>query len=57
MKTLLALAASILAQATAHAHEGHGMPGASHWHATDTVGLLLAAVAAIAIVWISRRDK
>lgn len=57
MKTFLALAASILAQAAAHAHEGHGMPGASHWHATDTVGLLLAAVAVIAIAWISRKDK
>ncbi len=57
MKTFIALAASVLTQAAAHAHEGHGMPGASHWHATDTAGLLLAAVAVIAIAWISRKDK
>lgn len=57
MKPLIAIAATLLAQGAAHAHEGHGLPGPSHWHPTDTVGILLAAVGVIAIVWISRRGK
>lgn len=32
------------------AHDGHGLPG-SHWHASDTLGLLLGAVA-VAAVWL-----
>jgi hypothetical protein len=39
----------------ARAHEGHGLPGLSHWHAGD-VGTLLALVAAIGLgLWLSRR--
>ena len=49
--SLLLLAGAGLAQA----HEGHGLPGLSHWHATDTA-LLLAAVAAIGL-WLMRRNK
>jgi hypothetical protein len=37
----------------AQAHEGHGLPGLSHWHASD-VGLVLAAVAALGL-WLARR--
>ena len=37
----IALCASLLAAVPAVAHEGHGLPGAAHWHATDTLGLLL----------------
>ena len=40
MKFPLLLAAAA-AHATALAHEGHGIAGDSHWHATDTAGLLL----------------
>ncbi len=39
----------------AAAHEGHGLPGTSHWHATDTLGLLLVAVLAAGALWFSRR--
>jgi hypothetical protein len=42
--TSTATAVSLLAQC-AHAHPGHDMPTASHWHPTD-VGLLLVAVLA-----------
>jgi hypothetical protein len=36
------------------AHEGHGLPGTSHWHAGDALPWLgLAVVAAVA--WFSRR--
>lgn len=41
----------------AFAHEGHGLEGASHWHATDTLGLLLGAVAVGLAVWFTRGGK
>ncbi len=41
----------------AHAHEGHGIAGASHWHATDAVGLLVLAVAVGLVVWFTRGGK
>lgn len=47
---LTCLAASVLA------HEGHGM-GGSHWHATDTFGLVAAALAIVAGLWFSRGGK
>ena len=37
------------------AHEGHGLPGFAHWHATDTLGWIAAAVAAGALAWWLRR--
>ena len=52
--TLAALAALVVA-APALAHEGHGAPGTSHWHATDTLGLLLVAALAAAAWWAIRR--
>ncbi len=42
--------------ASALAHDGHGLFG-SHWHATDTVGLLLVGGAAMAALWLSRGGK
>ena len=46
MKHPLRLAAALLTlTALSHsalAHEGHGLPGASHWHSTDVIGYLLA---------------
>jgi hypothetical protein len=54
MRSLLALC--MLITPLARAHEGHGLPGASHWHATDAVGLLLVvALAAGAWWWIRRK--
>jgi len=46
----LALAASPLALA----HVGHGI-GAHHWHATDTLGSVVLAVAAGLVLWAIRR--
>jgi hypothetical protein len=40
MNKLIAAALTLL-PLLAQAHEGHGQAGASHWHATDTAGLLL----------------
>ena len=42
--------------ASAFAHDGHGLFG-SHWHATDTVGLLVVAGAAGLAWWSSRGGK
>jgi hypothetical protein len=47
--------ASALLPATLLAHEGHGLPGAAHWHATDALGFMLVLAVAAGIVWWSRR--
>jgi hypothetical protein len=39
------------------AHEGHGLPGGSHWHASDTVGLLVAGGLAALAIWLTRGRK
>ena len=40
---------------SAHAHEGHGLQGISHWHATDTLAFIGVGLV-IALVWaISKR--
>jgi hypothetical protein len=39
----------------AQAHEGHGLPGSSHWHASDTLLLLGVVIAVAAGVWLVRR--
>ena len=58
MKKITLAAGALLAAATsALAHEGHGIEGASHWHATDTFGLLLVAGAAALAWWFSRGGK
>ena len=48
-----AFAATALTPALAH--EGHGMEGASHWHATDAVGLVVGLLAVGAMVWFGGR--
>lgn len=48
-------AASLYVTASAHAHGGHGAGALSHWHATDTFGLLLVAVLAGAAIWLGRK--
>lgn len=44
-----------LAATLASAHEGHGLPGISHWHATDVVVVLGLVAAVAAAVWFGRR--
>ncbi len=56
-KTLSLAAATLLAPAAALAHEGHGLEAASHWHATDTFGLVLAAGAVVLALWFTRGGK
>ena len=38
----------------AQAHGGHGLPGQSHWHASD-VALVLAAVAVLGLWLVCRK--
>ena len=45
---------SLLLTLPAAAHEGHGLPGASHWHSGDASLYLWLAVAAGAML-LSRR--
>ena len=54
MNKLLAAAAALTAT-RAQAHEGHGLPGASHWHATDALGLVLVVALAAGAWWWTRR--
>lgn len=51
---LIAFSAGLISL-SAHAHEGHGMPGVAHWHSTDVLGFLAAAVAVGAAVWFKGR--
>ena len=53
-KHFTALAALVCA-GVAQAHEGHGLPGRSHWHADDA-GVLLALATAVGLgLWLFRR--
>lgn len=58
MSTMLKHSAFLILLASVaqvHAHEGHGLPGWSHWHASDTL-LLLSSVAVGALgLWLARR--
>jgi hypothetical protein len=40
----------------AQAHEGHGLPGVSHWHDSDAFGYTVL-VAVMAAAWWSTRRK
>ena len=40
----------------AFAHNGHNLAG-THWHATDVLGFVAAAVAIGVAVWLSRGGK
>ena len=52
-KHLATAGALVTASACALAHDGHGLTG-SHWHATDSAGLVLVAVLGGIALWLSR---
>jgi hypothetical protein len=54
MQRLISLV--LLMPAWAIAHEGHGIEGPSHYHATDVWGFL-AFVGVIAVMWWMGRNK
>jgi hypothetical protein len=51
----LSLTPLLLLPLAANAHEGHGIEGVSHWHATDAAGLV-ALVTGLAVgLWLAGR--
>ena len=52
----LAAFATTLAAPLAGAHEGHGMPGAAHWHATDAWPIAAIGVG-LFVWWLLARRK
>ena len=52
-------AGSALALTTglALAHEGHGLAGPSHWHATDVFGVVVVVAAIGLAIWFGRGGK
>ena len=55
-KRLSILLCGALTQWGAFAHEGHGLEGSAHWHATDTLGFIALAFVA-ALVWFIGKGK
>jgi drug/metabolite transporter (DMT)-like permease len=51
LRTLPLLLTSTLACLPAWAHEGHGMPGFAHWHASDVLGFVAVLGAIAAVIW------
>ncbi len=52
--------ALVILAATTHlgafAHEGHGIEGTAHWHASDTLGFVgMAAI--VAVAWFLGKGK
>ena len=54
-KTMTSFVALMVASSSVLAHEGHGLPGASHWHASDLVGYGLALAVGLAVLWFRRK--
>jgi Co/Zn/Cd efflux system component len=44
-------APALLWAPVAHAHEGHGMTGSAHWHASDALGYIAVLVAVAGLLW------
>ena len=51
------LALALLLAPSVHAHEGHGLGSASHWHATDVFGWIAVGAAVVIAIWVSRGGK
>ena len=53
--TLITILAALLSTGAAHAHEGHGLPGISHWHSTDVLGFIAVAALVAGFIWFKGR--
>ena len=42
---------------SSHAHEGHGIEGASHYHASDVWGFVIALCMGVFMWWLNGRGK
>lgn len=56
MKTPL-IAWAALSCSWAQAHEGHGLPGATHWHGSDVWGFVLALALVAGLIWWGGRGR
>jgi len=55
-KYLAILLSGALTHLGALAHEGHGLQGSAHWHATDTLGFIGVGLVAV-VVWTINKRK
>ena len=55
IKALAILLSGAWIHGGAFAHEGHGLPGSAHWHASDTLGFVGLAVVAVAVWFLHKR--
>ena len=53
-KGLFILLSGALTHWGALAHEGHGLNGSAHWHATDVLGFIGVGLVAAAVWFIGR---
>ncbi len=51
LRPITLLLASACSALPAWAHEGHGMPGFAHWHASDVLGFVAVAAVIAAVIW------
>ena len=51
MKRISTLISGLSASGMVLAHEGHGIGTESHWHATDSWGLLVGVALVLAVWW------
>ncbi len=56
LKKIVASFVTVIAVSPVLAHDGHGMGGSTHWHATDVWGFVaVAAMVAVAVWWARRK--
>jgi hypothetical protein len=54
MKTISWMLVSAIGTA-ALAHDGHGLGGSAHWHATDALGFVVAAALVAVAVYFAKK--
>ena len=54
MKKITLMLTSVITTA-AIAHDGHGLGGSAHWHATDVLGFVVAAALVAVAVYFGKK--
>ena len=55
--TLIAAYAASTGASAVFAHDGHGLGGGTHWHATDVWGFVVVGALSALAVWTARKGK
>ena len=55
MKYFPIVSALVFCASLVQAHEGHGLPGAAHWHANDALVLIVLAAMVGGGLWLNRK--